>query len=211
MSVFPVTLCETRSFFFNPISKLLFMSHWPELGHMSVLTNHCKKHLTNGITWQLRGIVSFPWGCLVGGCMAEQHWGSVRKEEGRCGYWLGIWLKSPQSINFTVIFIITVSIISFCFRLLASYPSLFCLLRVVTLILLTTVSMCWAKFGLCLFWWEGNWNVAFLLPTFSPQPEIPQTKHSRYTELLRMSQRKSISRSQHLSLTIVSCVTEPMT
>lgn len=57
MSVFPVTLFETKSFFLSPTSKLLFMSHWPELGPLPGLTNYCKKQLTNGITWELRSIV----------------------------------------------------------------------------------------------------------------------------------------------------------
>ena len=33
------------------------MFHWPELGHMPVLTNYCKKQLTDGITWELRSVV----------------------------------------------------------------------------------------------------------------------------------------------------------
>lgn len=92
------------------------------------------------LTLALRGTVSFTWGYTEGAWMSKENWSSVGKEEGRYGCWLGIWIKSLQSISLTIIILtITLFIISFCFGLLALPVSL-PVLRVMSLILAFSVS-----------------------------------------------------------------------
>lgn len=143
---------------------------------------------------------------MEGGWVSKENGSSVGKEEGTYGCWLGIWLKSLPFISFTIIaFIIP------CFNhqlLLWTACSLpFSVLRVMSLIY-SAFSVCAGLFDPCPSK-EGNWNVPFLFPTFIPFSEILQAKHpgvQSYSE----PANKLISRSQQLSLTTVSCVTELM-
>lgn len=110
-----------------------------------------KKHLASGIALELRGAVSFTWGCVETSGTPEQNWASVRKEEGRYGCWVGICLKSLPSINSTVIiFIITVFIISFFFGPLVL--PVFFLFRESWLWSYSAFSVSAGLFGPCLFW-----------------------------------------------------------
>lgn len=70
------------------------------------------------------------------------------EEEGTYGCWLGIWLKFPTIHKFPLLLLLLflVLIISFCFGLLVL--CLFSVLRVMSLILLSILSVCWAVWSL---------------------------------------------------------------
>lgn len=120
------SLCEAKKLIFlHPTNKLPLISHWPELGHKLVRTHYLSEAFDQWDSpWNGGGQSASPeatWREI--GCLHKTD--SVRKEERRYECWLGIRLQSLPSIKFTIIiFIITLSVISLCFGLLAC-PVLF--------------------------------------------------------------------------------------